>query len=83
MHDLGFRYFRISISPARMFPSGMRGEPNPEAVRFYSDVIDCMVAKGVQPAVTLYHWDLPQYLEDEGGWMNPDIVSHMKHYAQR
>ena len=66
-----------------MFPRGVDSQPNVEAVNFYNSVIDSLIAHGVQPAITLYHWDLPQYLEDAGGWLNPDIIPQMRAYAAR
>jgi len=64
---LGFRVFRFSISWSRVLPAG-RGEVNQEGLRFYHNVIDACLTEGIVPYVTLYHWDLPQALEDEGGW---------------
>ena len=61
MQSLGIRAFRLSISWPRIFPQG-RGAPNPEGLAFYSDLIDALLAAGIEPHVTLYHWDLPQAL---------------------
>lgn len=68
---LGFKVFRFSISWSRILPEGM-GRPNREGVAFYHKVIDECLQLGLIPYVTLYHWDLPQALEKEGGW-----TSHM------
>ncbi|MDY0903381.1 GH1 family beta-glucosidase [Pedobacter sp. CFBP9032] len=69
---LGFKVFRFSIAWARVLPTG-RGEVNPEGIRFYHNVIDECLTQGIVPYVTLYHWDLPQALEDEGGWTSFSI----------
>ena len=61
MQSLGIRAFRLSISWPRIFPQG-RGAPNPEGLAFYSGLIDALLAAGIEPHVTLYHWDLPQAL---------------------
>jgi beta-glucosidase len=64
---LGFKAFRFSISWPRVLPFG-KGTVNKEGIRFYHDVIDECLANGLIPYVTLYHWDLPEALEREGGW---------------
>lgn len=64
---LGFGVFRFSISWSRIFPLG-DGAVNPEGVAFYHRLIDDCLAQNLVPYITLYHWDLPQALEDEGGW---------------
>jgi len=69
---LGFEVFRFSIAWTRILPTG-RGEVNQEGIRFYHNVIDECLNQGLVPYVTLYHWDLPQALEDEGGWTSFSI----------
>ena len=69
---LGFEVLRFSIAWARILPTG-RGEVNQEGIRFYHNVIDECLDQGLVPYVTLYHWDLPQALEDEGGWTSFSI----------
>lgn len=59
--------YRFSIAWPRIQPDG-RGEPNPEGIGFYDRLIDGLLARGISPTATLYHWDLPQPLEDAGGW---------------
>ena len=71
---LGFRIFRFSIAWSRILPLG-KGEINPEGIRFYHNVIDECLEQGITPYVTLYHWDLPQALEEEGGWTSFSINS--------
>ena len=70
----GFDVYRFSTSWARLLPEG-RGTPNPEGVDFYDRLIDGMLERGLKPAATLYHWEMPQPLADLGGWRNAD-VSH-------
>ena len=79
--ELGFKVFRFSIAWSRIYPSGT-GELNPEGVAFYHNVIDTCLAHGLQPWVTLYHWDLPSALEEKGGWTNREIVDWFENYAK-
>ncbi len=67
MHELGLDAFRLSIAWPRIFPDG-RGKVNQAGLDFYDRLVDELLARDVQPFPTLYHWDLPQTLEDEGGW---------------
>ncbi len=67
MRELGLDSFRFSIAWPRIFPAG-RGRVNEAGLDFYDRLVDELLANGIEPCVTLYHWDLPQALEDEGGW---------------
>ncbi|KAA8523782.1 hypothetical protein F0562_010205 [Nyssa sinensis] len=79
--DLGMDAYRFSISWSRILPNGT-GEPNPEGIEYYNSFINALLEKGIQPYVTLYHWDLPQKLEDSyEGWLNNQIVKDFEHYA--
>lgn len=81
MKDLGLPAYRFSISWSRILPAG-RGEPNAEGIAFYNALLDELVAQGIRPLITLYHWDLPQCLEDEyGGWLGRQIVQDFEEYA--
>lgn len=81
MKDLGLPAYRFSFSWSRLLPKG-RGEPNPEAITFYSSLIDELIASGIKPLATIYHWDLPQCLQDEyGGWLNRKAIDDFEHYA--
>ncbi|GAB4846242.1 Putative beta-glucosidase 41, variant 2 [Ancistrocladus abbreviatus] len=81
MKDLGMDAYRFSISWSRIFPNGT-GEPNPEGIAHYNNLIDSLLEKGIQPHVTLYHWDLPQMLEDlYEGWLSSQIIKDFEHYA--
>ena len=78
--SLGLNAYRFSISWPRIFSS--RGAaPNEEGLAFYSALVDGMLARGLVPWVTLYHWDLPQYLQDAGGWTSRDTVTAFVEYA--
>lgn len=80
MRDLGVQSYRFSVSWPRVLPTG-RGTVNEAGLDFYSRVVDALLAEGIQPAATLYHWDFPQALEDQGGWTNPDSVKWFADYA--
>jgi beta-glucosidase len=78
---LGLNAFRFSIAWPRIQPDG-RGEPNQRGIDFYRRLIDGLHARGIKPAITLYHWDLPQALEDAGGWPNRDTAERFGEFAQ-
>src|SRR3712207_5870792 len=80
MKDIGANAYRFSIAWPRIFPSGT-GEPNPKGLDFYSRLVDELLAAGIEPFATLYHWDLPQALQDKGGWQNRDIAKAFGEYA--
>ena len=77
---LGFKVFRFSFSWSRIFPDGM-GKPNKDGVAFYHKVIDECLLLGLVPYITLYHWDLPQALEKEGGWTSRLFQKWFARYA--
>lgn len=81
MRAVGFDSFRFSVSWPRIFPSGT-GPINQKGLDFYNRLIDACLARGIEPWLTLYHWDLPQVLEDKGGWTNRDIVQWFGDYAE-
>jgi beta-glucosidase len=75
------QYYRFSISWSRIFPRG-KGAVNPAGVLHYNSLLDSLVAHDIEPVVTLYHWDLPQGLEDEyEGWLGSQVVDDFKAYA--
>ena len=80
MADLGLRAYRFSVAWPRIQPDG-RGTPNEAGLDFYDRLVDGLLERGIEPWMTLYHWDLPQELQAAGGWTNPDIVERMAEYA--
>ncbi len=80
MARLGLGGYRFSVSWPRVQPEGS-GPANSKGLDFYERLVDGLLARGIQPMATLYHWDLPQALEDEGGWLNRDTVDRFAEYA--
>ena len=78
---LGVDVYRFSTSWARVLPEG-RGTVNEEGLDFYDRLVDALLERGLKPAVTLYHWELPSALADLGGWRNRDIAGWLADYAQ-
>jgi beta-glucosidase len=78
--SLGLNAYRFSIAWPRIF-SARGAAPNEEGLQFYSDLVDGMLARGIEPWITLYHWDLPQYLQDAGGWTSRDTVAAFVEFA--
>lgn len=81
MKDLGLQGYRMSISWPRIFPEG-HGKPNPQGIAFYKKLVTCLKDNGIIPAVTLFHWDLPQKLQDMGGWANRAMADYFEAYAR-
>ncbi len=82
MAEIGLTAYRFSLAWPRLQPTG-EGELNPEGVAFYSRIFDELERHGITPLVTLYHWDLPQTLEDQGGWPVRATVDRFVDYARR
>lgn len=80
MRELGLQAYRFSVSWSRVLPEG-RGAANPAGVDYYDRLVDTLLENGVEPLVTLYHWDLPAALDDQGGWLNRDIAGWFSDYA--
>ena len=78
--ELGVNAYRFSIAWPRLYPTG-RGQVEQRGLDHYDRLIDALLQRGIEPVVTLYHWDLPQALEEEGGWRNRDTVDRFAEYA--
>src|SRR5256714_4908922 len=79
--DLGVKAYRFSIAWPRVFPEGT-GNPNPKGLDFYNRLLDELLANGIEPFATLYHWDLPQALQDRvGGWQSSETSKAFANYA--
>lgn len=80
LSELGFKAYRFSTSWSRVFPTGS-GQPNPKGVAFYDRLIDDLLKRGIDPWLCLYHWDLPQVLQDQGGWPSRSVAGNFADYA--
>jgi beta-glucosidase len=80
MAALGLKLYRFSISWPRLVPAG-RGKPNQAGIDFYRRLCEGLRERGIAPMATLYHWDLPQAIQDEGGWANRDTALRFADYA--
>jgi beta-glucosidase len=81
MRELGIKAYRTSISWSRVLPEGS-GAPNEKGLAFYDRLIDTLLAAGIQPYLTLFHWDFPLALYERGGWLNRDSASWFADYAE-
>ncbi|XP_020969766.1 beta-glucosidase 12-like [Arachis ipaensis] len=84
MKDMNLDAYRFSISWSRILPKGkLSGGINQEGIKYYNNLIDELLSNGLKPFVTLFHWDLPQALEDEyGGFLSPNIIDDFRDYAE-
>lgn len=80
MKEMGIPAYRFSIDWSRVIPNGV-GRVNKKGLKFYSDLIDTLLENGIEPYITLYHWELPEALHQRGGWMNDEIVDWFGNYA--
>jgi len=81
MREIGLQAYRFSISWSRVLPSG-RGQVNQAGLGFYDKLVDQLLENGIKPMVTLFHWDLPEALDNQGGWLNRDIADWFGDYAR-
>jgi len=81
MHELGLNAYRFSVSWSRVLPRG-RGQVNSRGLDFYRRLVDALLAHGIRPLISLYHWDLPAALDDLGGWLNRDSAEWFAEYAE-
>jgi beta-glucosidase len=80
MGGLGLQAYRFSVAWARVLPEGT-GRVNEAGLAFYDRLVDGLLERGIQPFLTLYHWDLPAALDDRGGWLNRDVAGWFGEYA--
>ncbi len=80
MKEMGLKAYRFSISWTRVLPEGS-GNVNQKGLEFYSNLVNELLAAGIEPYVTLFHWDFPQALQDLGGWFNPDMPEIFAKYV--
>lgn len=80
MRELGMQAYRFSIAWSRILPKG-KDTVNPAGLDFYDRLVDALLANGIEPIITLFHWDLPEALDDLGGWLNPDIAHWFADYG--
>ncbi|MDZ7672651.1 MAG: GH1 family beta-glucosidase [Halanaerobiales bacterium] len=82
MKEIGLDSYRFSVSWPRIFPKG-KGKINQKGIDFYKRLTDELLKNGIKPTATLYHWDLPQVLQENGGWANRDTVKYYHEYAMK
>lgn len=80
MRELGLQAYRFSVSWSRIHPEGI-GRVNQAGIDFYSRLVDALLENGIEPLLTLYHWDLPAALDDKGGWLNRDCADWFAEYT--
>ncbi len=81
MKEIGLKAYRFSIDWSRVLPEGT-GQVNEEGLQFYDNLINELIESGIEPYITLYHWELPYELYKKGGWMNRDIAEWFGEYAK-
>jgi len=81
MRELGLKAYRFSIAWSRVLPEGT-GAINAKGLDFYDRLVDELLAQGIEPMATLYHWDLPAALDDRGGWLNPEVAHWFADYSR-
>ena len=80
MKEMGLKSYRFSVSWPRIVPE--KGKVNKEGLKFYSDLVDALLSAGIEPLVTLYHWDMPVWVNDYGGWESKKITEDFLFYAR-
>lgn len=79
---LGVNYYRFSLSWARILPTGFVNEINPAGITYYNNLINALLENGIQPMITIYHWDMAQTVSDLGGATNSKIRQYLKDFAR-
>lgn len=81
--QMGFKCLRTSIAWSRIFPNGDENKPNEEGLKFYDDMFDCMLENGMQPVITLSHFEIPYHLVKEyGGWRNRKLIDFFYNFCK-
>ena len=80
MKELGLKSYRFSISWSRVIPE--EGKTNPKGLQFYSDLVDELIANGIEPMVTIFHWDTPVWVYEKGGWLSESIIPLFAEYTR-
>ena len=81
MKELGLKAYRFSVNWARILPEGT-GKVNEKGLAYYDNLVNCLIENGIEPYMTLYHWDLPYALHQRGGWLNPQSPEWFYEYAK-
>ena len=81
MKELGLKAYRFSVNWARILPEGT-GKVNEKGLAYYDNLVNCLIENGIEPYMTLYHWDLPYALHQRGGWLNPQSPEWFDEYAK-
>nr|CAD7259304.1 unnamed protein product [Timema shepardi] len=82
LKEVGFHFYRFSIAWSRVLPNGDTSYINQDGIDYYNNLINGLLADNIQPMVTLYHWDLPQALQNVGGWVNDTMIDYFEQYAR-
>ncbi|ODM94351.1 Lactase-phlorizin hydrolase [Orchesella cincta] len=82
LKNTGVNFYRFSLSWSRLLPDGTNRTVNQRGIDYYNKLINALIANGIEPMVTLYHWDLPLALQGVGGWTNETVVQHFENYAR-
>lgn len=80
MQQMGLRAYRFSVSWSRVMPE--EGKVNPAGLKFYSDLVDALLAAGIEPLITIYHWDMPLWVYQKGGWLSKSIIPLFREYTR-
>lgn len=82
LRSMGAKLYRFSLSWSRILPNGFANSVNQKGVDYYNKLINALLENDIEPLITLYHWDLPQTLQEIGGWTNKRIVTYFTDYAR-